>query len=152
MKYWNDFITREDLETEPGVVDMEKVRILSLNTYLLYIGDFIDLGGNEYPDIAWEQVENFMVHDFLWHTHALEGRSPEPHEITEYLRRPENVETRQYLTYICVHANKENWPAFVKRIREEWNIPEEITVRNEGRINQMMEKAAKEWTWKIIEP
>ena len=151
MKYWNDFLTKEGLESEPGIVDQEKVRAISLNTYLQYIEDFIELGGNEYPDIASEQVEEFMTDVFTSYIHTMEGRYPEPEEISEHLRKPENIKARQYWTYICANANKDNWPAFVKKIREEWNVPEEVKIKNEEQIKQLMEKAAKERTWKSLE-
>ena len=151
MRTWDDFVTREDLETEAGTVDREKVRALSLNTYLQYIGDFLELGGNNLPNVAAEQVEDFMTNDFMSVTHALEGRWPEPEEIREHLRKPENAEARKYWTYICVHATKENWPDFVKQLREKWNIPEEIEIRNEPQRKQQAEQAAKERTWTVRE-
>ncbi len=150
MEFWNDFITRENLEDESGMVDPEKVRVLSLNTYLRYIEDLIELGGNEDPHVASEQVEEFMVDDFMNYTHAMEGRYPEPEEITAHLREPENIRARQNWTYICVHANKENWPDFVKRIREEWNVPESIPLKNEDRIIAMMEKCVRNRGRKIV--
>ena len=148
MKTWNDFVTKEDLETESGVIDQDKVWALSLNTYLQYVEDFIEMDGHELPDIASEQVEDFMVEVFMSYTHAMEGRYPEPEEIREHLRKPENVEARRYWTYICVHANRENWAEFVKLIREEWSVPEEVAVKNEERIKALVEKNIKERTWK----
>ena len=151
MKYWNDFITMEDLVTESGEIDQDKVRALRLNTYFRYIEDFIELGGNQFPDVTSEMVEEFMTEDYVSYIHATEGRYPEPEETAEYLRQPENYEARKYWTYICVHADKENWPEFMKKIRDEWNVPEEITLKNEEQIVQMMEKTAKERTKKIRE-
>ena len=148
MKIWNDFITKEDLESEPGVVDQDKIRALSVNTYLQFVEDFIELGGNEYPNIASEQVEDFMMHDFMSCFHVMEGRYPEPDEIVEHLRKPENVKARQYWTYICVHANKDNWPEFVKLIREELNVPENVELKNEERINKEIEENSRERKWK----
>ncbi len=147
MQYWDDFVTREDLESEPGVVDMDKVRALSLNTYLRYVEDFIELGGNDIPSVATEQVENFMVDDFMSYTHAMEGRYPDPEEIHAHLRKPENVAARQYWIWICLHATKENWPAFVKLIREDWEIPEHVEVKNEEERIRKMEKLLRERTW-----
>ena len=43
MKYWNDYLTREDMESKPGVIDCEKIRILSLNLYLKYIEGCVEL-------------------------------------------------------------------------------------------------------------
>lgn len=151
MKFWNDLITREDLEIEPGVIDQEKIRILSVNLYLAYIGGCVELGGYEFPDIASEKMEDVMTEEFICYTHAMEGRTPTLDEIMDHLNKSENVETRKNWTYICVHANKENWPDIEKRIREEGNIPEEITLKNEEQINAMLEKRAKERTWDIIE-
>ncbi len=151
MRVWNDYLTREDLESEPGVIDQKKIQALSLNTYLLYIGDLIELGGNDVVSVASDQVEEFMTNDFMWYTHAMEGRYPDPEEITAHLRKPENVEARKYWTYICVHATKENWPEFVEWFRKEWDIPEEIEIKNEEKIHQMMEKNVRERTWTFRE-
>lgn len=151
MKYWNDLITKEDLETVPGVIDQEKVRVLSMNLYLAYIEGCIELGGYEFPDIASEKMEDIMIEEFSCFIHATEGRFPTLDEITEHLKKPENIEVRKNWTYICVHANKENWTDIVKRIREEGNIPEEITLKNEEQINSLLEKRVKERTWDIIE-
>ena len=37
----------------------------------------------EYPDVASDQVEEFMTDDFMTVTHVLEGRYPEPKEIED---------------------------------------------------------------------
>ena len=44
----------------------------------------------EYPDVASDQVEEFMTDDFMTVTHVLEGRYPEPKEI-EDCTKLENV-------------------------------------------------------------
>ncbi len=151
MRIWDDVLTREDLESEPGVIDQKKIQALTLNTYLMYIEDFIELGGNDSVDVASEQVEEFMTDNFMSYTHAMEGRYPEPEEIKAHLKKPENVEARKYWTYICVHATKENWPEFVKWLRKEWDIPEEIEIKNEERIRRRDDKAARERTWTFKE-
>ena len=33
VNFWNGYITRKDLETEPGIVDQEKIQALSVNLY-----------------------------------------------------------------------------------------------------------------------
>ena len=118
LRIWDDNVTRNDLESSPGIIDPEIVRTLSLNTYIQYIKDFIGFGGNQILSVASDQVENFMTDVFMCYTHAVEGRYPEPEEIVNHLRKPENVAARQYLTYICVHANLENWPEFETFLRD----------------------------------
>ncbi len=151
MDMWNDFITKEDLETESGAIDQDKIRLLSMNTYLRHVEDLIELGGSDDPEIAGEHMEDVMTDVFMCTTHALEGRYPEPDEISEYLKQPENVEALRYWTYICVNADGDNWPAWVKSIREELNIPEDVPLKNEDRINAEIEKAVKERKWIIRE-
>ncbi len=150
MKHWNDFIQKEDLESEPGLVDMDKIRALSVNTWLLYIGEFVKQQ-EDFPMDPVEQVEDFMVNDFMNCTRALEGRRPEPDEIRAYLDKPENVEAREYWSYICAHATKETWPLYEKMIREDWKVPEEVQLKNEDRIERMMEKNVKDRKWIIRE-
>lgn len=98
------------------------------------------MGGNEFPEVAYDHLEDVMADIFMTTTHVLEGRRPEPEEISEYLERPENVEALQYWTYLCVNANEDNWPELVKRIREEGCIPEDIPLKNEARINAEIAK------------
>lgn len=151
MDYLNDYIMREDLESEPGIIDQEKVQALRINLYLAYIDGCVELGGYEFPDLAAERIEDIMLDEFCTYTHILEGRYPEIEEIQEHLRRPENVEVRNNWTHILTHANKDNWPDTVKRFREELHIPEDIPIKNEERIRTQMEKTARERTWTIIE-
>lgn len=151
MEYLNGYITREDLESEPGVIDQEKVRALRINLYLAYIEGCVGLGGYEFPDIAAEKIEDVMLEEFCSYTHMLEGRYPELEEIQEHLRMPENIEVRKNWTEILIYANKDNWPETVKRFREELHVPENIPIKNEERVRALMEKAAKERTWTIKE-
>lgn len=151
MDCWNDYLTREDLESEPGVIDSEKIRLLTLNLYLKYIDGCVELGGYEFPDTAAQKMEDVMTEEFMCRVHAMEGHFPKWDEIEEYLRKPENIEIRQYWTHICMHANKENWPELEKRIRKEWNIPEDVPVKNEEKIKQQMKETAKKRTWIIKE-
>lgn len=151
MKYWNDYLTREDLESKPGVIDCEKVRILSLNMYLKHIEGCVEMGGYDFYDAASEMMEDVMTEEFMCYTHVMEGRRPEPDEIAEHLKKPENVEIRQFWTSVCMNANRENWPDFMKQLRKELNIPEEVSVKNEEKIRQQMEKTAKNRSWIIRE-
>ena len=109
------------------------------------------MGGNDDPEIAYDHLEDVMADIFMCTTHAMEDRHPEPAEISEYLKKPENIEALQYWTYICVNADEDNWPALVKSIREELNIPEDIPLKNEERINAEIEKTIKERKWIIRE-
>lgn len=151
MEYLNDYITRENLESEPGVIDQEKVRALRINLYLAYIDGCVELGGYEFPNIAAEMIEDVMLEEFCSYTHMLEGRYPELEEIKDHLRRPENVEVRKNWTEILTHANKDNWPETVRRFREELHVPEDVPIKNEERVRALMEKAANERTWTIKE-
>ena len=92
-----------------------------------------------------------MLEEYCCITHAMEGRDPEFEEIQEYLKRAENIEIRKNWTYICSHANKDNWPDIVKRFREELNIPEDVSLKNEERIRAQIEKATRERAWIIRE-
>ena len=151
MDMWNDFIRREDLKTETGTVDLDKIRLLSMNTYLKHIEALIGMGWNDDPEVVYDHLEDVMADIFMTTTHVLEGRSPEPKEISEYLDQPENVEVLQYWTYLCVNADEENWPELVKRIREEGRIPEDVPLKNEDRINAEIEKTIKERKWIVRE-
>ena len=151
MEYLNGFIMREDLESEPGVIDQEKVRALRINLYLAYIDGCVELGGYEFPDLAAERIEDVMLEEFCAYTHVMEGRYPEFEEIQEHLTRPENIEVRENWTRILTHANKDNWPDTVRRFREELHVPEEVPIKNEERIRAQMEKTAKERTWTFKE-
>ena len=151
MKYWNEYLTREDLESEPGVIDCEKIRILSLNLYLKYIEGCVELGAYDFYDAASEMMEDVMTEEFMCYTRVMEGRRPGPGEIAEHLRKPENIEIRRFWTSVCMHAEKENWPEFVKLLRKELNIPEDIFVKNEEQIRQQMKKTAMERNWIIKE-
>ena len=142
---WNDYLRREDLEIEPGVIDQDAARELTMNTYLDYIREFIDLGGNEFPDISWDQIENVMVDVFICYTHIFEDRYPEPEEIMEYMRRPETVETRQYLTYRCVHANKEKWPDIVRCIKEQISSTKRVKYLAIREANERAQREKPEW-------
>ena len=144
MKYWNEFITREDLENEAGEIDENIVRALSINTGIRYLGEFIELGGNDLPYTASDHVEELMTKDIMYYVHATENRIPSSEEIRAYMKKPENVEIQKYWTFVSVNATKENWPEFVKKIREKWNIPEEVTLKNEKLINQKLEVLASE--------
>ncbi len=143
MKYWNDYLTKEDLESEPGVIDCEKIRILSLNLYLEYIDGCVELGGYDFYDAASEMMEDVMTEEFMCYTRVMEDRRPEPDEIAEHLRKPENVEIRQFSTSVCMNANRENWPDFMKQLRKKFNSPEEVSVKNEKKIRQQMEQIAR---------
>ena len=124
MKDWNGYIRREDLENESGEVDMDKVRALSLNTYLRYIGDLIEMSGHEYPDVASDQVEEFMTEDFMTVTHVLEGRYPEPKEIEDCTNLktvlmwgdPENIEKNTFRN--CKKLTEISIPSSVSLIGE----------------------------------
>lgn len=151
MEYLNDYITREDLETEPGVVDQEKLRALRINLYLAYIEGCVELGGYELPDLAAEKIEDIMFEEFSSCIHVLEGRHPEYEEIREHLNKPENIEVRKNWTRILTHANKNNWPETVKRFREELHIPQDIPIKNEEQIRAQMKKTANERTWTKME-
>lgn len=151
MDMWTDFTKKEDLETESGAIDQDKIRLLSMNTYLKHIEDLIGMGANDDPEIAYDHLEDVMTDIFMCTTHAMEDRYPEPEEISEYLKKPENIEALQYWTYISVNADEYNWPALVKSIREELNIPEGVPLKNENRINSEIEKTIKERKWIIRE-
>ena len=81
MEYLNDYITRENLESEPGVIDQEKVRALRINLYLAYIDGCVELGGYEFPNIAAEMIEDVMLEEFCSYTHMLEGRYQFPRQV-----------------------------------------------------------------------
>ncbi len=81
MEYLNDYIKREDLENELGVVDQEKLQALRINLYLAHIKGCIELGGYEFPDLATEEIEEVMLEEFCYYTHVMEGRYPELEEI-----------------------------------------------------------------------
>lgn len=147
MKSLNSYIRREDLESEPGVIDWEKVRALTVNSYLEYIEDCVEMGGYQIPMIARDQMEDVMFLTVCDTISATEGRKPDLDEIDEYMKSPENVEALRNWTYICSHATKENWPETVRRFREELNVPEDIPLKNEERIRAEMEKAIRERTW-----
>ena len=151
MNCLNDYITREDLESEPGVVDQEKLRALRINLYLAYIEGCVEIGGYDLPDLAAEQIEGVMFEEYFAYTHIMEGRYPELEEIREHLNMPENVEVRENWTRILTQANKDNWPETVKRFREELHVPEDVPIKNEEEIRAQMEKTAKERTWTIKE-
>ena len=115
---WDDFIKREELETEPGVVNEDAVRELDLNTYLAHIKDMVEMGMNQYSEAVSEHLEDVMSDIYSCTVHALEGRYPEPDENSAHLRKPENVKALQNLTYLCVHATEENWPDIEKELRD----------------------------------
>ena len=119
--------------------------------YLKYIEGCVELGGYDFYDAASEMMEEVMTEEFMCFIHVIEGRRPEPDEIAEHLRKPENVEIRKFWTSVCMHANKENWPDFVEQLRKELNIPEDVFVKNEDKIRQQMEKTARKRTWIIKE-
>ena len=146
---WNDYLSREDLEIEPGVIDEDAVQELTMNTYLNYIREFIELGGNEFPDISWDQMENVMVDVFICRTHVFEDRYPEPEEIMEYIKRSENVETRQCLTYLCVHANKDNWPNVERYIKEQIPATERLKILSIREENERAKREKPEWYKRI---
>ncbi len=149
MKMWNDFITREDLLTETGEVDQDKVKALSINLYLAYLEGCVELTGYEFPDLAWEKVDDIMLQDYCCRTRVLEGRKPDIEEISAYLDDPENIRVKQNWTYIFTHANADNLADIIRRIREEGNIPEDVPLKNEDRINAQLEKLEKERTWTV---
>ena len=115
-RIWDSFIKREELESAPGVIDQDRVRALTLNTYLVYIRDMIEMGISEFPDAVAEQIEEVMMEIFLCYTYTFEGRYPEPDEISEHLDQPENVEARKNLTELCINANSDNWPEIEKQL------------------------------------
>lgn len=151
MNMWNDYITREDLETETGEIDQEKVRALGINLYLAYIEGCVELGGCEFPDIAAEKVGDIMFDEYSIRIHATEGRWPDPEEIEAYLNRPESIEARKTWTEILTKANEKTWPGILKVFREELKVPEDIPLKNEEQINEKLEKQMKERTWDIRE-
>lgn len=52
------------------------------------------------------------------YVHVMEGRYPEPEEIENYLKKPENEEALRNLTYLCTHANADNWADVEKELRQ----------------------------------
>ena len=150
---WDSYITREDLEIAPGRINENLVRTLTLNTYLVYIRDFIELGGNELPDISRDQTEEFMTEVFMCLTHALEGRYPEPEEIRVWLEMPENREAHEFLTRLCVQANSDNWPEIEQRLRETLGPPAEETTEQLKRLGErerrLTEEESPEWRRKL---
>ena len=63
-----------------------------------------------------------FLHIFIDSTHSFEGRSPEPEEISAFLKLPENVEARKQLTSLCVNADPDNWPETEKQLREAFSM------------------------------
>lgn len=57
---WDDFVKKEELELEPGVIDGELVQALTLNTYLSYIDGIIDMGENLFPDDTADQLYSYI--------------------------------------------------------------------------------------------
>ena len=147
---WNSDIRKEEIELCPGKIDEDAVRELTLNTYMSYIEGMIEMGENEFPDAVAEQIEDVMVDIFISYTHIMEGRCPEPEEISEHLRIPENVEARQNLTYLCVHSNEENWPEIKRQLQETLGSPSERVTQIKKREEEERETREKpEWLKKM---
>ncbi len=117
-KIWDDFIKREELEISPGVIDQDLVRALSLNTYLVYIRDMVNDGLNQFPEAVTDQLETVMEMIYESYVYVLEGRRPEPEEISAYKKDPENAEALQNMTRLCVSATEENWPELERQMKE----------------------------------
>ena len=114
---WDDFIKREELESSPGIIDENMIRALSLNTYLIHIQEMIQDGTNKYPFWVAEHFETVMMDIFMSYKHAVEGRYPDPDEITEHLKMSENVDARKKLTALCYNTDLKDWPNVARQLR-----------------------------------
>lgn len=114
---WDSFIKREELESSPGVIDENMIRALTLNTYLLHIRELILDGSSKYPFWVVEHLEDVMMMIFMDYMQVVEGRHPELDEISDYLKKPENVEARKKWTLLCYKTDLENWPEVAKQLR-----------------------------------
>ena len=123
MKIWDDNLTKEELEIMPGVIDQEKIRMISINTYLAHMRVFVDDDVNQYSQAVLEHMEDVMMMNYISYIHVVEGRKAEPDEIDAYLNDRDHIRLREYLTYLCWHASKENWPELEEYLREQtdWN-------------------------------
>lgn len=117
-KIWDDFIKREEMECSPGVIDQDRVRALTLNTYLVHIREMVKDGENQLPFFVADHIESVMMDIFISQTYVLEGRRPDNEEINAYLNDPENVEARKHLVSLCINANPENWPEVERQLLE----------------------------------
>ena len=117
-KIWDDFIRKEDLESSPGVIDTDRVRALTLNTYLTYIKEMVMDGENQFPEFVTDQLESVMLLIYSSQIQVLEGRRAEDEEIRAYLHDPVNVEARENLKELCVKATPETWPEVEEQLKE----------------------------------
>ena len=122
MKSWDDDITREDLEIIPGIIDQDTVRMLSINTYLMHMWEFVENDVNQYAQAVLEHMEDVMMMNYISFIHASEGRSPDPDEVSAYLNDRDHIRTREYLTYLCYYATRENWPDIERHLREQTDL------------------------------
>ena len=142
LMIWDDFIKREELESAPGVIDQDRVRALTLNTYLTHIRDMVMDGENQFPEFVEDHLETTMLLIYSSQVWVLEGRQADDEEIRVYLRDPVNVEARKNLTELCVKATPESWPEIEKQLKEL------APVRDLEKINWDSEerrKNAEEW-------
>ena len=77
MRTWDDGITKEELEIIPGVIDQDRVRTLSVNTYLAHMREFVDNDVNQYSQAVLEHMEDVMMMNYISYIRAVEGRCPE---------------------------------------------------------------------------
>lgn len=138
---WDDFIKREELESAPGVIDQDRIRALTLNTYLTYIRDMVSDGTNVFPDYVAEQLKTVMELVFMDYIHVMEGRSAEPEEIHTYVNDPGNVESLRNMVAVCVNATKESWPKLENQFKE--LIPAESLERIHWDSKERQENAEK---------
>ena len=115
---WDTFIKREELESSPGVIDEDMIRALMLNTYLIHVREMIQDGSNRLPDFVSDHLEDVMTDIFLCYSHVVEGRDPDPDEISAHLELPENVEARKQWADICFNSDPDTWPETMERLRE----------------------------------
>ncbi len=118
LRIWDEFIKKEELESSPGVIDQDRVRALTLNTYLTHIRDMVMDGENQFPEFVSDHLETTMMCIFMDQTYVLEGRRPDDEEIRAYLNDPVNVEARENLRELCVKATPGNWPEIEEKLKE----------------------------------
>lgn len=114
----DDFVKKEELELAPGVIDEDRVRALTLNTYLVYIKEMINDGTNIFPEVVYDQIESLMMTNYMTSIYVLYNRQPDDDEISAYMNLPENQEARKSMTYLCVNANPDNWPEIEAQLKE----------------------------------
>lgn len=122
MKTWDD-VTKEEIfqEIAPGVSATNDYLVNQLNwtEYLRHMRDMLFMGMIDDPMITREHLQDVVADIFMNMTNAIEGRFPEPDEISNYIRSPYAQETINKLTSLALNLTEENWPEFRDSICKE---------------------------------